>query len=50
MKKRTPESIFDVDVWGHETERKAGERVKRNKRDHIDLIESNDFTKNEYDE
>ena len=26
------------------------ERIKRNKRDHIDLMESNDFTYKEYDE
>ena len=26
------------------------ERIKRNKRDHIDLMEGNDFTYKEYDE
>ena len=26
------------------------ERIKRNKRDHINLMESNDFTYKEYDE
>ena len=26
------------------------ERIKRNKRDHIDLMESNDFAYKEYDE
>ena len=26
------------------------ERIERNKRDHIDLMESNDFTYKEYDE
>ena len=26
------------------------ERIKRNKRDHIDLMESNDFTYKEYDD
>ena len=26
------------------------ERIKRNKRDHIDLMESNDFTYTEYDD
>ena len=29
---------------------KEKERIKRNKRDHIDLMESNDFTYKEYDE
>ena len=27
-----------------------GIKIKRNKRDHIDLMESNDFTYKEYDE
>ena len=29
---------------------KQKERIKRNKRDHIDLMESNDFTYKEYNE
>ena len=29
---------------------KEKDRTKRNKRDHIDLMESNDFTYQEYDE
>ena len=29
---------------------KEKDRTKRNKRDHIDLMESNDFTYKEYDE
>ena len=29
---------------------KGIKRVKRNKRDHIDLMESNDFTHKEYDD
>ena len=29
---------------------KEKERIKRNKRDHIDLMESNDFTYKEYDD
>ena len=29
---------------------KEKERIKRNKKDHIDLMESNDFTYREYDE
>ena len=28
---------------------KETERIKRNKRDHIDLMEGNDFTHKEYD-
>ena len=31
-------------------ELKKRERIKRNKRDHVDLMESNDFTYKEYDE
>ena len=29
---------------------KEKERIKRNKRDHIDLMDSNDFTYREYDD